>query len=121
MYCGDLLDRPVNQITRDDVLQVLVPVYRDKRPTGKRLRGWLRGAVAWAVAHGHAENNCVDGVGAGLPNGHVVEHRPMLRYQDMSEALQKIEASSSTTPSVRACLRFIALTAVRSGEARGAT
>ena len=122
MYCGDLLDRPITTITRDDVLLVLVPVYRTKRATGKRLRGWLRGAVAWAVAHGHVEVNCVDGVGAGLPNGQkAVEHRPMLPYQEVPEALQQIAESSSTTPAVRACLRFVALTACRSGEARGAT
>ena len=123
MYCADLLDRPIDEISREDMLRVLVPVYSTKRATAKRLRGWIRGVLAWGQAHGHVEGVNVAGemIDAAVPkNGHTVEHRPMLRYQDVPEGLRKIEASSAT-PAVRACLRLIALTACRSGEARGAT
>ena len=48
------------------------------------------------------------------------EHRRALPYADVPAALEAVEASGAG-PVVKAAISFTALTAVRSGEARGAT
>ena len=119
-YCAAILDRRVDQVDRRATLAILAPIWIEKAATARRLRGWLRGVLAWAQAHGHVEVNYAgEAIDGGLPtNGKATrEHRPALRYQDVPGALERI-AASTAAPSVRACLRFIALTAVRSGEAR---
>ena len=50
----------------------------------------------------------------------VVAHFRALPYGEVGEALEVIEESRASL-SAKACLRFVALTACRSGEARGAT
>ena len=121
-YCGGILDKGVDRVGREDVLKILSPVYAEKPATGRRLRGWIRGVLAWAQAHGHVEVNvageCID---AALPPApKVKEHRAALPYREVPAALAAV-AGSSSGEATKACLRFIALTAVRSGEARGAT
>ena len=63
-----LMGRPVDQIDRAAVLSVLGPVYRDKPATGKLLRGWVRGVLAAAQAHGHVDVNAAgEVIDAALP------------------------------------------------------
>lgn len=120
-YAAGLLDRGVDRIGREEVLRILVPLYHDKPATGRRLRGWIRGVLAWAQAHGHIEANvCGEMIDAALPSApKVKEHREALPYAQVPAALAAVAASTASA-STRACLRFIALTGVRSGEARGA-
>ena len=116
------MGRPVDQIDRAAVLSVLVPVYRDKPATGKLLRGWVRGVLAAAQALGHVDVNAAgEVIDAALPKTPKArEHRRALPYADVPAALATVEASGAG-PAVKAAIRFTALTAVRSGEARGAT
>ena len=59
-------------------------------------------------------------IDAALPKMPAVKaHFRALPYQDVGAALSKIEAASASL-STRLCLRFLVLTAARSGEARGA-
>ena len=94
-----------------------------KGPTARSLRGWIRGVLSWAQAHGHVEINyageCIDGA---LPKAKAPakEHRAALPYSEVGAALAKVDASTAGE-TTKACLRFLTLTAVRSGEARGAT
>ena len=121
-YAARLMGRPVDQIDRAAVLSVLGPVYRDKPATGKLLRGWVRGVLAAAQAHGHVDVNAAgEVIDAALPKTPKTrEHRRALPYADVPAALEAVEATG-TGPVVKAAIRFTALTAVRSGEARGAT
>ena len=50
----------------------------------------------------------------------VKEHFRALPYDDVAEALKVVDASRASI-AARACLKFLVLTAVRSGEARSAT
>ena len=123
MYGGSILDRRVDQIDRAAVLAILSPIWIAKRATARNLRGWIRGVLAWAQAHGHVEHNVAGEMIAGaLPrNGNTRrEHHAAVPYQDVSATLEAIARGTSALP-VRVCLRFIVLTAVRSGEARHAT
>ena len=60
-------------------------------------------------------------IDAALPSALKVKaHRKALPYAQVPAALAAVVASGASEPT-RACLRFVALTGVRSGEARGAT
>lgn len=50
----------------------------------------------------------------------VKEHSRALPYGQVADALATVEASGASLPA-KLCLRYLVLTAVRSGEARGAT
>ena len=119
-YAARLMGRPVDQIDRAAVLSVLGPVYRDKPATGKLLRGWVRGVLAAAQALGHVDVNAAgEVIDAALPKTPKARaHRRALPYADVPAALAAVEASGAG-PAVKAAIRFTALTAVRSGEARG--
>ena len=86
------------------------------------LRGWVRGVLAPAQALGHVDVNAAgEVIDAALPKTPKNrEHRRALPYADVPAALEAVEASGAG-PVVKAVIRFTALTAVRSGEARGAT
>ena len=120
-HCGSILDRRVDQIARADVLRILTPLWSGKRATARSLRSWLRGVFGWALAHGHVSENVVDGIGAALPkNGSRRDHHhAAIPYQNVARTLTAVDAGESGV-TVRACLRFIVLTAARSGEVRGA-
>ena len=119
-YCGPLMDRRLDQIRRADVIAILAPVMAEKPAIGSKLHGWIRSAFAWGVAREHLEFNVADGIGAALPARRAKKHHAALSYRDVGAALETI-ATCGAREVVKACLRFTILTAVRSGEARGAT
>lgn len=115
-------DLPIDKVTREHTLRVLSPLWVDKAATARTLRGWIRGVLSWAQAHGHVEPNVAgEMIDGALPKAKQTrEHRAALPYQDVCAALRAVDASTAGD-AAKACLRFIALTAVRSGEARLAT
>ena len=115
-------DRRVDRIEQGDVLRVLTPVWTAKPPTARKLRAAIRATLAWCQAHGYIDHNpageAIDGALPSMPA--VREHFRALDYRDVAPALERIARCAASVP-VRACLRFTALTAVRSSEARLAT
>ena len=112
----------VDRIGREDVLRVLTPIWTSKHALAVKVRGRIRATLGWAQAHGYVEHNvageCIDGA---LPRLAAVKgHHRALDYREVAAALDAIEGSTAGL-SARACLRFVVLTACRSGEARGAT
>ena len=57
--------------------------------------------------------------GALVPQPAIKEHFRTLPYQDVGAALATVESSGAILPA-KLCLRFVVLTAARTGEARGA-
>ena len=112
----------IDTITTADVLAVLVPIWSDKRPTAQAVRTRIGAVMKWAVAKGYREDNPAgDAIGAALPrNGAKTVHHRAMPHAEVGAALAKVRASTSK-PATRLCLEFLTLTAVRSGEARGAT
>ena len=114
-------DLKVSSISRLDVLYVLTPIWTTKPETARRVRQRIRTVMQWALARGHAEQNpageVIDGALPTMPK--VKEHLRALPYTDTSVALTVI-AESSASLAARSCLRFLILTATRSGTARGA-
>ena len=76
--------------------------------------------MAWAKANGKYEGeNPVDIASGGLPDNRseVPNHHPALPYDDLPGVMRALAAQDSISG---LALRFIILTTVRSGEARGA-
>ena len=116
---GDTL---VTEIGREDVLRVLTPIWSRHPDIARKLRGRIRSTLAWCQAHGYIEHNvagdAIDGALPPMPA--VAAHYRALPHREVAEALEIIESTRASL-SARACLRWVVLTACRSGEARGAT
>ena len=114
--------RPVDQITSADVLAVLVPIWSTKRETARRVRGRISSVMQWAIAEGYrSDDPAGDPIRAALPrNGAVKRHQRALPYQDVSDALAALQATTAA-PTTLLALEFLILTAARSGEVRRAT
>ena len=115
-------DMPVDRIGREDVLRVLTPIWSVRMETARRVRQRTRTVLRWCMAHGHVEHNAageaIDGALPPMPRRRA--HLRAMPYHEVSAALATVEASEASLPS-KLCLRFLVLTAARSGEARGAT
>ena len=115
-------DMPVDRIGREDVLEVLTPIWGVRMETARRVRQRMRTVLRWCMAHGYVADNvageAIDGALPPMPR--LKAHLRSLPYQEVAAALAMVDASGATMAS-KLCLRFLVLTATRSGEARGAT
>ena len=113
--------KPVGEVTSQDILGVVSPLWSVKRETARKLLGRIRAVIAWAVAEGHRTDDPTAVVATALPqNGRAVKHHKALPAWQVAEAVAAVQASSATE-SAKACFEYIAVTGVRSGEARLAT
>jgi integrase len=118
-------DMPVDEITRQDVLRALAPIWETTNFTASKVRGRIEAVLAWAEVAGHrtgpnpaAWKNGLDQL---LPKPSRVQkkaHYPALALADAPRWWADLTGRSGMAT---AALRFVALTAARSGEARGAT
>ena len=115
--------RPVDTLTKRDVLTVLEPIWHTHPETAKRALARLMTIFSWAVARDFMEHVPVtpqvvkEGLGKTRRD---VEHFAALPHSAAPDLYRALEASGGM-PSVNRALRFVMLTAARSGEARGAT
>ena len=114
--------RPVDRITRAEVLAVLTPIWGTRQETARRVRQRIRAVMRWAVAQGHRDDNPAgEGIDGALPPMPAIRaHFRALPYQEVTAALETIAASAAGV-AAKSCFEFLVLTAARSGEARGAT
>ena len=114
-------DLRVDEIVRGDVVAVLDPVWTERPAAARKLRQHIKAVFSDAMARGHIEvNPAGDVIDAALPKMPAVKsHFRALPYAEVGPALETIEADAASWAS-RLCLRFLVLTAARSGEARGA-
>ena len=114
-------DMPVDQIAKADVLAVLTPLWNTWPEAARKLRHRIRAVLGWAQAQGYVERNVADDIDGGLPAAprKPRKHFRALPYEELPAALDTIEHSRACL-AARCCLRFVVLTACRSGEARGA-
>jgi len=60
--------RPVDRIHTSDVMEVLLPIWNEKRATARQVRHRIGAVMRWAVAQGYLEDNPAgDAIGAALP------------------------------------------------------
>ena len=115
-------DMRVDRINQSDVLRVLTPIWTTRPEVARKTRQRIRTILRWAMAHGYVQFNMAGEVieGALPPMPRVKSHFRSLPYSKVAEALAVVEESGAS-PSAKLCLRFVVLTAARSGEARNAT
>lgn len=111
-------DKPIEDVTREDVRDALDPIWTEKVETAKRVKQRISAIFEWATAEGHFEGaNPIVGLKRALP---IVKASPIhlssmswRQLPDFMTALKDREGISAR------CLEFLILTASRSGEARG--
>jgi integrase len=122
-YCASLRKRPIGEITTDDVIKVLKPIWRTKAETARRIRGRIERALDAARAAGERS-----GENPARWRGHLSEllskpeklqrgHHKAIPYQDVPAFMERLRAMGSISA---LSVEFTVLTAARSGETRGA-
>ncbi|WP_026296532.1 integrase arm-type DNA-binding domain-containing protein [Thioalkalivibrio sp. ALJ2] len=117
--------RLVNEITTEDILQILSPIWTTKNETAKRVQGRIENVLDFAAAHGfRAESN------PARWRGHLdkllpkptrvrsVTHHPAMPYFDVPAYMDELRSMDGIAPKA---LRFLILTATRTNEVRFST
>ena len=113
---------PIDRITRQDILTVLVPIWGRTPETARAVRSYMRAVFRWAQAMGYRDDTPAgEGIDGALPRLPARRsHFRALPHAEVADALRVIDESKAGL-SAKLALRFTVLTAVRSGETRGAT
>ena len=113
-------EMPISEVTSADVIGILAPIWHDVPPTARKLRQRIRAVMEWAVAMDLRPDNPCDRIGPVLgTQGGRVRHMRALPHREVASAIETVRASNAR-PVVKLAFEFLVLTAVRSGEVRGA-
>lgn len=115
---------PVDQISMEQVLGVLEPIWTTKTETASRVRQRIETVMDWAKARklvtGDNPASLKGGLGQLLPKARKiakVKHQPALPYQEVNAFVQALRSKRGISPKA---FEFLILTATRSGEVLGA-
>ena len=114
--------KPVNEVASGDVLDIIAPIWQTQPVTARRVRNRLSAVMRWAVAKNFRQDDPAgEAVTAALPRKGAVKtvHYQSLPHAELGAMLERVEGTGCY-PTTALALRFIALTATRSGEALGA-
>lgn len=121
----ELGDMQVSEIAVADVLRVVEPIWASKTETAYRVRGRIESVLAWATVSGHREGDnparWKGNLNAILPKPSKIaskRHHPAVALGEVADWFADLRKRNGMA--ARA-LEFVALTAARSGEAKGAT
>lgn len=121
-YGKPLANIPIDQMTTEDVLGVLQPIWLSKPETASRVRGRVERVLDAAKIKGlRSDENPARGkghLGLLLPkrSKNAVRHHPALPFADIAKFIAELQGR----PAVAArALELTILTAARSGETRG--
>lgn len=112
----------VDKIGMPEVRDVLLPIWLEKPETARRVRQRIGTVLDWAATKGLREGeNPVRSVTKGLPKQKDGgDHFAAMSYDEVPAFLVQLRETDQTGPVVKLALEFLILTAVRSGEVRGA-
>ncbi len=122
-YCGSIRTVPVADITTEDVLRVLRPIWLTKSETASRLRGRIERVLDFAKARGmrSGENPArwrghLDAV---LPRRQKLTrgHHKAMPFDHVPQFIDRLRGMEGVAPRA---LEFLILTAGRTGEVLGA-
>ena len=113
-------DTPVDKITAAAVRDLLTPIWLTKPETARRVMQRVGAVLDLAHAAGHRPSEApMRTIGKGLPRQPKRDrHFAALPYSDAAGLMAKLGECDTAG---RLALRFLILTAARSGEVRGAT
>lgn len=113
---------PVDQVDHHQVHKVLTKIWATKHPAAKKVRGRIAKILDWAAAKGYRPDN-----NPARPNGpldqllppvrHKPEHHPSVPYAEVPALVSRLRGDDDI---LAKAVLFVILTAVRSGEMRGA-
>ncbi|WP_408872394.1 tyrosine-type recombinase/integrase [Gluconobacter roseus] len=115
----------VSAVDTDDVLKILRPIWTEKTETAGRVRGRIERILDYAKTHGWRESE-----NPARWRGHLsnilpapskvakVEHHAAVNRKDIARVMAALAASNGLAAQA---VRFLCLTAARSGEVRFAT
>ena len=114
-------DLPIDKIESADVLAVLTPIWTSKPETARRVRQRVSAVLRWGIAAGHRRDDAASvAILEALPRTTGSrKHQRAIHHKDVGAALDVVQASGAFL-TTKAALRFLVLTAARSGEVRGA-
>ena len=123
-HASDLGQRPIDEVTSAECTAVLGALWNDRRDTASKLRQRLTAVFKLVVAEGYRIDNPVDAAYAALPrrrgDAQRKRHHAAVPHGEVAAALDAVDAGGGWT-GAKLGLRFLVLTAARSGEVRGAT
>lgn len=124
VYAKPIHPIKVSQITTQDVLSVLTPIWMEKSETASRLRGRIEAVLDYAKAMGwrSGENPALwrgnlKSLLPELKRSKRVKHHPAMPFVELPEFMGLLKEREAMAARL---LEFIILTASRSNEARGA-
>lgn len=110
----------ISDVTANDILSVLTPIWNEKHETAKRLRQRIGLVLKWAIAKGWRLDNPADNVNQALPKvTRQKNHRKALPYAQVADCIRTVQKSNAGI-TTKLAIEFLILTASRSGEVRGA-
>lgn len=113
-------ERKINTIDQIDALELLKPLYEQTPETGRKIRQALRSIFGLAMAKGLIDTDPAgERISKALPGRPKKKNHAALHNGQVAEFLCKVDESDAAL-SVKLAVRFIVLTAARSGEVRGA-
>lgn len=112
-------DRPIDKVTSGDVRDLLVPIWQSKPETAKRVLQRIGKVLDWGYAKGYCGGEApMRSIRAGLNRQtKKPEHLASLPHDQVAALMAKLATSDTAG---RLALRFLILTAARSGEVRHA-
>jgi integrase len=124
-YATALRAKPVNEITTEEVLSALQPIWQTKPETASRVRGRIEAVLDAARVRGHIPPNAANParwrghLDKLLPRARKLSrgHHPAMPFAEVPAFVEKLRERQGVAALL---LEFIILTAARTGEARGA-
>jgi len=125
-HAVDLLERDPASVGVPDVLAVLKPIWIETPVIAQKVRSHLEAVLEWATAAGWRPHGVNAAAWKGVLRPLLAKpsavtrnrHNPALAWPEVPAFLGELRAE---LPLSARCLELTVLTAVRSGEARGAT
>ncbi len=116
---------PVAEVSLDQVLKILQPIWSEKTVTASRLRGRIEAVLDWARVNGlrEGENPArwkgnLDKILPSPSRVKTEENHPAVSLKDAPSWFASLRGRAGIAA---LALQFLTLTAARSGEVRGAT
>jgi len=110
-------NRTVDTIKSDDILNVISPIWNDKRETARRVRQRMRSVLDWCIVKQYiVGNNPVEGISKFLKGGTPdPKNHPALKHSDLPAFIEQLREKGGAA-SAKLAFEFLILTAMRTSE-----
>ncbi|OYZ16878.1 MAG: hypothetical protein B7Y35_02910 [Sphingomonadales bacterium 28-64-96] len=113
----------IDEITRANVRDALLPIWLEKPETARRVRQRIEDVLTWAIINEHRPDIPeLNAKALGLPKQpQKVEHFAAMPWKDVPAFAARLQAGDDGSEQTRLALELLILTVGRSGEIRGMT